>query len=248
MMLKLQRYNLHAIYKRGKELYVADTLSRAYLLCTDSNETVEDYDVMTVEVLSSRRQEELRRETLTDPRCRHLSEVIASGWPDSSKKLSHDLRPFYSMRDELTMDNGLLFRDQRFVIPHSLQQLTMDNGLLFRGQRFVIPHSLQHYYVKQLHQGHPGLEATKRRTRETMFWPTIYQDIENEVAKCAPCNALQPHQTKEPLRLHDIPDLPWAFTAADVFEWGGKEHLVLVLAGTKWTSSPIQQVQPSSPG
>lgn len=134
------------------------------------------------------------------------------GWPDSSKKLPSDLRPFYAIRDELTLDNGLVLR----------------------GQRFVIPHSLQHYYAKQLHQGHPGLEATKRRARETMFWPTIYQDIEHDISKCAPCNALKPHQTKEPLQLHDVPDLPWAFTAADVFEWGGKEHLVLVDSYSGW--------------
>lgn len=106
--------------------------------------------------------------------------------------------------------------------------------MLLRGQRLIIPRSLQRYYVKQLHQGHPGLEATKRRARETMYWPAIYSDIEEEVFKCAPCNALKPHQPKEPLRLHVIPDLPWSLTAADVFEWGGKEHLVLVDSYSGW--------------
>lgn len=180
MMLKLQRYNV--IYKRGKELYLADVLSRAHLPSTDWDETSEDYDVMTVEVLSSRRIEELRQETQADHLCRRLSEVVAVGWPDSSKKLPHDLRQFYAIRDELTVDNGLLLH----------------------GQHCVIPHSLQHYYIRQLHQGHPGLEATKRRARESMFWPSIYQDIEHEISMCAPCNALRPHQTKEPLQLHDI--------------------------------------------
>ncbi len=144
--------------------------------------------MMTLEVLSSRRIEELRQETQADHLCRHLSEIVAVGWPNSSKKLPHDLRQFYAISDELTVDNGLLLR----------------------GQRFVIPHSLQHNYIRQLHQGHPGLEATKRRARETMFWPSIYQDIEHEISTCASCNALRPHQTKEPLQLHDIPDLPWA--------------------------------------
>lgn len=212
MMFKLQRYNLNVVYKRGKELYLADTLSRAHLLSTDWAESTEDYDVMTVEALSSRRTEELRQETQADYLCRRLSEVVAVGWPDSSKKLPHVLRQFYAIRDELTVDNGLMLH----------------------GQRFVIFHSLQHYYVRQLHQGHPGLEPTKRRARETMFWPSIYQDIEHEISWCAPYNALRPHQTKEPLHLHDIPDLPWALTAADVFEWGGKEHLVLVDSNSGW--------------
>ncbi len=76
---------------------------------------------MTVEVLSSRRIEELRQETQADHLCRRLSEVVAVGWSNSSKKLQHDLRQFYAIRHELTVDNGLLLRGQRFVIPHSLK-------------------------------------------------------------------------------------------------------------------------------
>lgn len=165
-----------------------------------------------VEVLSSFRVDELKHETLANPLCRRLSEVIAAGWPTVFKEVPQDLRPFYAMREELT---------------------TVD-GLLLRGQRFVVPHSLQHYYVKQLHQGHPGLEATKRRASETVFWPTMRSDIEREVSRCSPCNALKPHQPKEALRLHAVPELPWSLTAADIFEWEGQEHLVLVDSYSGW--------------
>lgn len=95
-------------------------------ICPPLTDTAKDYDVMTVEVLSSSRLEELRRETLADTICQYLTEVITAGWPDSSKKLPHSLRQFYSMRDELTTDNGLVLR----------------------GLRFISPHSLHHYYVK----------------------------------------------------------------------------------------------------
>lgn len=53
MMLRLQRYNLNVVYKRGRELYVADTFSRAHLPSTDQAEDMDDYEVMVVEVLSS---------------------------------------------------------------------------------------------------------------------------------------------------------------------------------------------------
>ncbi len=36
MMLQLQQYNFNVIYKRGKELHIADTLSRASSEETDS--------------------------------------------------------------------------------------------------------------------------------------------------------------------------------------------------------------------
>ena len=140
MMLRLQRYNLDVIYKRGRELYIADALSRAHLPSTDQAKEMEEYEVMVVDVLSAHRVEELKRETLADPLCRRLAEVDSAGWPDAFRELPRDLRPFYAMREELTSDSGLLLR----------------------GRRFIIPHSLQHYYMQQLHQGQhclPGHEA-----------------------------------------------------------------------------------------
>lgn len=189
------------------ELYVADTLSRAQLPTTDTPEAIEDYDVLALEeMLSSRRIEELKQTTQADALCKRLKETILTGWPDSYKDIPHDIRPFYAMRDELTVDDGLILRSQRYVIPHSLQK----------------------HYLTQLHQGHSGLQSTKRRACETMFWPTMYSDIEREVSRCAPCNALKQHQMKEPLQRHQIPDSPWSITAADIFEWSGKHYLVLV--------------------
>ncbi|VDI57759.1 Hypothetical predicted protein [Mytilus galloprovincialis] len=39
MFLRLQRYDIELKYKQGKYLYIADTLSRAYLRSTDGNES-----------------------------------------------------------------------------------------------------------------------------------------------------------------------------------------------------------------
>ncbi|CAL8341880.1 unnamed protein product [Boreogadus saida] len=66
MILRLQRFNV--IYKRGRELYVADALSRAHLPSTDQAEEVEEY------------------------------EVVAAGWPDTFREGPRDLRPLYAMR------------------------------------------------------------------------------------------------------------------------------------------------------
>ena len=62
----------------------------------------------------------------------------------------------------------------------------------------------------------------------------MYTDIEREVSRCAACNALTAHHTKEPMPLHDIPELQWSFTAADIFEWRAKMHLVLVDSYSGW--------------
>lgn len=191
---------------------MADALSRAHLPESEPPLTDDLLEVMTVQVLSSRRTDELRNAVKSDITCQQLSEVIVHGWPSTSKELPQQLRPFFSMKEELTLEDGLLLR----------------------GQRLMIPAALQKFYVGQLHQGHPGIEATKRRARETMYWPSMYSDIEREVSRCAACNALTAHHAKEPMQLHNIPELPWSFTAADIFEWRGKMHLVLVDSYSGW--------------
>ncbi len=68
-----------------------------------------------------------------------------------------------------------------------------------------------------------------------MFWPSIYQDIKHEISMCASCNALRPHQTKEPLQLHDMPDLPWdPYSSQRFWVGGGGGHLVLVDSYFGW--------------
>lgn len=75
-----------------------------------------------------------------------------------------------------------------------------------RGNRAVIPTSLHSDYLKALHKGHPDIKSTKRRARESVFWPSPHNDIETAVRTCSVCNSLKPHQQKEPLKLHTVPD------------------------------------------
>lgn len=133
-------------------------------------------------------------------------------WPATLKELPYSLHPFFSMRDELTIQDDLLLR----------------------GQSFIIPPALQKFYVGQLHQGHPGITATKRSAKEIIYWPLMHTDIDTDVSRCAPCNAIKSHQTKEPLHLHEILDLPWSITVADLFDSQGKTHLVLLDSLSGW--------------
>ena len=51
MLLRLQHYNLEARYKPGKEMHIADQLSRVTTTTTESNK--EEFEVFTVELDSS---------------------------------------------------------------------------------------------------------------------------------------------------------------------------------------------------
>ena len=111
----------------------------------------------------------------------------------------------------------------------------IEDGVIMKGPKAVIPQTLQREYIAILHRGHPSTEATKRRARDIVFWPSMGQNIERETLSCSVCNSTKPHQRKEPLKLHPIPDLPWLTVATDIFEWNGQHYLVLVDSYSGWT-------------
>lgn len=213
MMLRLQKYNFTITYKKGKYMYLADTLSRSPGACPNElYDDPADFEVMSVRHISSSRLKELQTHTAQDPVLRHVCCILKSGWPSSQSKLPVEIREYFPFRDELTIDEDVLMK----------------------GQRIVVPESLRSEYITIIHRGHPGLEATKRRARGIVFWPSLTKDIENKVLSCSICNSLKSHQQKEPLHLHHIPDLPWSTVATDIFEWNGQHYLVLVDSYSGW--------------
>ena len=107
--------------------------------------------------------------------------------------------------------------------------LTMEDGIVMKGHKAVIPQSLHKEYINIVHKGHPGIEATKRRARSVIFWPTMSNDINGELRSCAVCNSTKSHQRKEPLQLYPVPDLPWS-----ILDWHCKHYQVLVDSYSGW--------------
>ena len=110
----------------------------------------------------------------------------------------------------------------------------MEDGIIMKGHRIIIPKALREEYLAELHKGHCGAETTKRRARDTMYWIEINTDIDNYTAKCEKCNNLKPHQQKEPLLMHDVPELPWSTVATDIFELESEYYLILVDSYSGW--------------
>ena len=53
-------------------------------------------------------------------RCRWES-VIMNGWPDEKQDLPAELIPYYSFRDEMSVQDGLIFKGQRVIVPFSMR-------------------------------------------------------------------------------------------------------------------------------
>ena len=50
-----------------------------------------------------------------------LKEIIHEGWPNNIKDLPTVLRQYWSFRDELAVESGVIFKGRQILIPKSLQ-------------------------------------------------------------------------------------------------------------------------------
>lgn len=101
MLLQLRKFDLEVAYSKGIEIYIADPLSRAYLLSTNQNEEVKE-DVWNVNDIRSPTKvaaeyvdiadfvpirqvmlSELKAATETDAELELLTTVIKQGWPEN---------------------------------------------------------------------------------------------------------------------------------------------------------------------
>ncbi|KAK3085724.1 hypothetical protein FSP39_007823 [Pinctada imbricata] len=212
MLLRLQKFEYEIVYKRGSEMYFADTLSRAYLdaLPSDIEErdciNVHDVNHVAYLAISEQKIAQIRNATGADATSQSLKRVIKRGWPNSKAELEAALHPYFPFREELIVQNGLIFK----------------------GERIVVPTSIRNDIIERIHDSHIGIQGCLRRARESVYWPNMNLDIEEYISRCGPCNMYTSEQQKEPMISHPIPTRPWQIIACDMFECQGKDYLITV--------------------
>ena len=205
MMLKLQWYDLELRYRKGKEMFVSDALSRAFIPCKVSE--INDIDIedhISMISVSKSKYEEIQN--LTQSELKTLYTVIQEGWPDVRSATLFEASPYWDSRD----------------------QLAVLDGIIYKGSRIVIPPSLRDEMLQLIHKSHLGMTKCKQRGREVMYWPNMNSDIENIVRNCALCAEYQNQQASEPLRPTPTPDLPYSRVGSDLFEFESKKYLIIV--------------------
>ena len=96
LLLRLQQYAVEIRYKPGPEMFLADTLSRAYLPTTARSPAEEETErIHAVDYLpiSEPQLAEIQRETAADSVLQSLIQVILQGWPDQKEALPSELHP-----------------------------------------------------------------------------------------------------------------------------------------------------------
>eukprot|EP00057_Strongylocentrotus_purpuratus_P006656 XP_011661130.1 PREDICTED: uncharacterized protein K02A2.6-like [Strongylocentrotus purpuratus] len=209
LMIRLSQYDVEIKYIPGTEMYLADTLSRAFLENGDRSgieEEVERIHLIDAIPVSQNSQQEIRESTARDTALNAVMEYIASGWPSTSQTCTPEARPFFSIRHELTSDNGIVFK----------------------GLRCVIPADMRVEIRKKLHASHTGLESTLQRARECVYWPNMTSDMKDYLSRCEACNIYASSQRKETLIHHELPTRPWQKIGCDIFSLDGRDYLCTV--------------------
>ena len=164
MLLRLQRYEFEVPHKRGTSLLSADPLSGAYVSRKEA--TNDQEDVMTVSETRSQTEIEaeqvnmqqnlpVKDETLCqiqnltqeDAILKTLAGFITQGWPDSKLRLQPEVQDYFPFKEELTLQNGVIFK----------------------GDRVVIPFEMRAELKRKLHTSCLGVQACQRRSREGSF-------------------------------------------------------------------------------
>lgn len=127
MLLRLQKYNLKVTYAKGREPYIADTLSRTfttdneYIFSTFAQEVsqIDQNECIPKIILSIFQQ--IRELTNQDQVLQTLKAVILTGWNERQYEVPVAVRDYWNIRDELTAPDGLIFKRNRVVIPKVLR-------------------------------------------------------------------------------------------------------------------------------
>ena len=207
MLLRIQTYSINLGYTKGSRMYLADSLRRAYLPYDGSQKIaseVESINMTQDAYLKPSTLQEIKQHTAKDESLLELIKVIKAGWPETKGELSHLVLPYFGKRDELSVDDGMVVK----------------------GERLVIPKSLRRDLMRRLHYAHSGVVSSLSRARECIYGPRMGSEIKQFIETCDVCRAYDKRQPKETLISHEVPERPWAKVGIDLFRYRSHNYLI----------------------
>ena len=138
-------------YRKGMEIPLADALSRVTPTPVEEDEIqlpiVAVNLIMSNLPVSSTEIELIHEETSKDPTLTLLRYYIHLGWPNDCRMLPQELHMFWNYREDLSMENGLITK----------------------GARLLIPSTLRKKVLEQIHDGHLGIEKCMLKARDCIL-------------------------------------------------------------------------------
>lgn len=218
MLLALRPYRLSIVFKPGREIPIADALSRLHPpddgILTKLQEEIAVYvhSVMSTLPIRDAKYAAIKKATAEDPKLDVLISTIMRGWPNTFKHCPPEAVDFWNFREELAVIDDVVMK----------------------GDRLVIPEAMRPEILKQLHTPHQGVEKTRQRARQVVFWPGLSRDIDETTRQCESCAKFAASNQKEPLLSIPPPTLPWEHLGCDMMELDGIDYLVTSDYYSRW--------------
>ena len=213
MLIKILDYVVVLHHQEGNKMHLSDAISRLSVhdsdAATSKAKPIADFNISIHEIseitgFKSLTLQDIKEETIKDCQLTKLKTCIVDGFLKHQHECPEDIRSFYDYRESFTVIDGMVLRDKRIVISAGLRQEAPEN----------------------FHRSHMGIVKMKEWTSTSMFWPKIYNDIENFLSKCRPCMSHKIKQATEPPE-HDVSTKPWCCLTLDNFEYKGSLYLII---------------------
>ena len=197
----------------------ADSLSRLPLKDISSDEVSSEPSVFNISQIESLpvTTQQLQAATRTDHVLSKVLHFMKRGWPS---KVNAVLRPYWTRRQELTVEHDCVLWGIRAVIPVKLRQKLLD----------------------ELHRDHPGICRMKIVARGYMWWPGLDQALVDLVKSCQACQSVKHSPSVVPMHPWVWPKSPWQRVHLDFAgPFQGHMFLVAVDAHSKWPEVAIMK-------
>ena len=138
-----------------------------------------------------------------------LKYIIQQGWPKIIKEVPQEIQKYWTFCEELTIEDGLILK----------------------GTRIVIPDEKREEILKQIHEGHLGLNKCQMHAKETVYWPGLNHQLEQLILNCQLCLKYTKSKKKGTLHTalgHKVPPVPWSKVATDIFHYESQPYLLIV--------------------
>lgn len=201
------QYSPKIVYTKGTDIPLADALSRDcdHEQKQEQPNEPEQFQISAVFAINEKTKQHLIKLTAEDLELQLLKAVIHQGWPDDDKKLPESVKKYATIKDEISEEDGLLFKSNKVVVP----RVEIGNVL------------------RDIHKGHPGVTKSLARARKSLYWYGQTKNIKDFVERCSVCERTQKSKTKEPLLQKVVPDYPFQYVSSDLFHFKGHEYVLI---------------------
>ena len=153
--------------------------------------------------------EEIAKDTSRNPLLAKALLLTQNGWP-INRCNDPDLKPYFTRRHELSVEQGCFMWGLRTVITPSLRQTILTE--------------LHEWWIARI----------KSIARSHVWWSKIDQEIEKVTREFQPCNKTRRAPPALPLLPWSWPTAPWQRVHVDFATHQGKHYLIMVDAHSKW--------------